>query len=40
MLRQEFAAIENLLENTKGKRKVTHQLKFPYGTITLNIKSR
>ena len=40
MLRQEFAAIENLLENTKGKRAVTHQLKFPYGTITLNIKSR
>lgn len=40
MLRQEFAAIEYLLENTKGRRKVTHQLKFPYGTITLNIKSR
>ena len=40
MLRQEFEAIENLLENTKGKRKITHQLKFPYGTITLNIKRR
>ena len=40
MLRQEFAAIENLLENTKGRRKITHQLKFPYGTITLNIKRR
>jgi hypothetical protein len=40
MLREEFANIENLLENTKGKRKVTHQLKFPYGTITLNIKRR
>ena len=40
MLRQEFANIENLLENTKGKRKVTHQLKFPYGTINLEIKRR
>jgi hypothetical protein len=40
MLRQEFAGIENLLAETKGKRKVTHQLKFPYGTITLNIKRR
>ncbi len=40
MLRQEFADIENLLAETKGKRKVTHRLKFPYGTITLNIKRR
>lgn len=40
MLRQEFENIENLLAETKGNRKVTHQLKFPYGTITLNIKRR
>jgi hypothetical protein len=40
MLRAEFANIERLLENTKGKRKVTHRLKFPYGTITINIKKR
>ena len=40
MLRQEFANIENLLENTRGKSKVTHQLKFPYGTIDLEIKHR
>jgi hypothetical protein len=40
MLRQEFADIKNLLENAKGKPKVTHQLKFPYGTINLEIKRR
>jgi hypothetical protein len=40
MLGEEFANIANLLENTKGKRRVTHQLKFPYGTISLEIKSR
>jgi hypothetical protein len=40
MLRQEFENIEKLLENTKGKSKVTHKLKFPYGTITLKIKRR
>lgn len=40
MLRQEFAAIENLLAATKGKRQVTHEMKFPYGTITLKIKRR
>jgi hypothetical protein len=40
MLREEFANIENLLENTKGKSKVMHELKFPYGTIHLEIKKR
>ena len=40
MLRQEFRNIEELLANTKGKRKVTHKLKFPYGTINLEIKRR
>lgn len=39
-LRQEFENIENLLNETHLKPKVTHQLKFPYGTITLNIKRR
>lgn len=40
MLREEISAIEKLLAETKGKRKVTHRLKFPYGTITLDIKRR
>jgi hypothetical protein len=40
MLRQEFENIEKLLNETHLKPKVTHQLKFPYGTITLNIKRR
>ena len=39
-LRQEFESIEKLLNETHLKPKVTHQLKFPYGTITLNIKRR
>lgn len=39
-LRQEFENIEKLLAETHLKPKVTHQLKFPYGTITLNIKRR
>lgn len=38
LLRQEIGNIENLLENTKGKSRVRHQLKFPYGTINLEIK--
>ncbi len=40
MLRQEFSGIENLLAGINGERRVTHQLKFPYGTITLEIKRR
>jgi hypothetical protein len=40
MLRQEFANIEKLLTEKQLKPKVTHLLKFPYGTINLNIKRR
>lgn len=40
MLRQEFDNFEKLLNETHLKPKVTHELKFPYGTITLNIKRR
>ncbi len=40
MLREEIGNIENLLENTNGRSKVTHKLKFPYGTINLEIKRR
>jgi hypothetical protein len=40
MLREEFANIENLLENTRWQSRVTHKLELPYGTINLNIKRR
>ena len=40
MLEKEFATIDRLLDNTHGKGKVTHVLKLPSGTITLNIKRR
>ncbi len=40
MLRQEISNIENLLQNVKGKPTVTHELKFPYGKINLEIKGR
>lgn len=40
MLREEFENIEHLLENTKGKKRITHKLKFPYGIINLEIKHR
>ena len=40
MLREEFVNIENILMQAKGKPKVTHKLKFPYGTINLEIKRR
>ena len=40
MLKAEFTNIHNLLENQEGKPKVTHELKFPYGTIHLKIKRR
>lgn len=41
MLRQEFEQIEKLLDATADRKsKVTHKLKFPYGTITLKIKRR
>jgi hypothetical protein len=39
-LREEFANIEKLLAATHLKPRVTHELKFPYGTITLSIKRR
>jgi len=40
LLREEFANIEKLLAAPHLKPKVTHELKFPYGTITLKIKRR
>jgi len=40
MLREEFSNIEKLLAETHLKPRVTHELKFPYGTITLKIKRR
>ena len=40
MLREEFENIEYILDNTKGKHKITHKLKFPYGTINLEVKRR
>jgi len=40
MLRQEISNIENLLQNVKGNPTVTHELKFPYGKINLEIKRR
>jgi hypothetical protein len=39
-LREEFENIEKLLAETHLKPKVTHRLKFPYGTVTVNIKRR
>jgi hypothetical protein len=39
-LSEEFATIEKLLAEKHLKPKVTHELKFPYGTIILNIKKR
>ncbi len=40
MLRQEFENIEKLIAEAKGNSKVRHKLKFPYGTINLEIRSR
>lgn len=42
MLGEEISAIENLLANVggSGRRKITHRLKFPYGSVTLDIKRR
>ena len=40
MLRAEMANIETLLREIKGDNRVTHRLRFPYGTITLEIKKR
>jgi len=40
MLRQEFVQIEKLLADEDLKPKIHHVLKFPYGTIELNIKRK
>jgi hypothetical protein len=40
MLRGEMENIERLLAAARLKPKITHRLKFPSGTITLNIKRR
>jgi hypothetical protein len=40
LLEQEFSNIEQLLDNAMGKKRVTHILRLPQGTITLNIKNR
>lgn len=40
MLREEFRQIENLVAGAPGKSRVKHQLKFPYGTIDVEIKFR
>ena len=39
LLEKEFSNIERLLDNTVGRRKVTHVLRLPLGTITMQIKS-
>jgi hypothetical protein len=38
MLRDEFYAMEGLLDQRHLKPKVTHVLEFPYGTIKLNVR--
>jgi len=40
LLNKEILNIEQLLDNTKGSKKVTHVLRLPLGTITLKIKKR
>jgi hypothetical protein len=40
LLDEEFSNIERLLDNAPGRGKVTHILKLPLGSITLNIKRR
>ncbi|NOT46263.1 MAG: hypothetical protein HOP17_00740 [Acidobacteria bacterium] len=40
MLREELAAIERILAEEHLNPKVTHMLKFPYGTITLYVRKR
>jgi hypothetical protein len=39
LLEKEFSNIERLLDNTDGRRRITHVLKLPLGTITLQIES-
>lgn len=40
LLRTEMSEIEKLLVEIKGESRVTHRLKFPYGTINLEIRKR
>lgn len=40
MLRTEMSGIETMLAQIKAASRITHRLKFPYGTITLEIKRR
>jgi hypothetical protein len=40
LLEKEFSNLEELLDNAKGRGKVTHQLRLPLGTINLRIKKR
>ena len=40
LLREEFAGVEKLLAEEDLKPKIGHVLKFPYGTIKLNIKRK
>lgn len=40
VLREEISDIEKLIVEVKGESRVTHQLKFPYGTVILEIKRR
>ena len=40
LLDEEFSNIERLLDNAPGRGKVTHILRLPLGSITLNIKRR
>lgn len=40
LLNEEFSNIKQLLDNTSGRKKVTHVLGLPLGTITLNIRRR
>jgi hypothetical protein len=40
LLNEEFSNIEHLLDNIKARRKVTHVLRLPLGTVTLNIRRR
>ncbi len=39
LLEKEFSNIQRLLDNTNGRGKVTHVLRLPVGTITMQIKS-
>jgi hypothetical protein len=40
LLEKEFSSIDLLLDNAAGKRRVSHELKLPSGSITVRIKKR